>query len=129
METNGARKYCKHCGQLIDKDCIFCPICGKQVEDLPNRQQPQQIYTNDTNANSTADINASSEIPVQKSKTAALLLCLFCGFFGIHRFYVGKIGTGILWLLTGGFLGVGCFIDLILIIVGSFRDNLGRELI
>ena len=39
------KKFCKHCGQQIDKDCIVCPICGKQVEDLKANQQPVIIQT------------------------------------------------------------------------------------
>jgi TM2 domain-containing membrane protein YozV len=60
-----------------------------------------------------------------KSRLAALLLCAFVGVFGAHRFYVGKIGTGILMLVTLGGLGIWSFIDLILISVGSFRDKDG----
>jgi len=57
-----------------------------------------------------------------KSRLVALLLCVFIGGLGIHRFYVGKTGTGILWLLTGGCLGIG----VIMIIVGSFTDAEGN---
>ena len=60
-----------------------------------------------------------------KSRLVAALLCGFFGVFGIHRFYVGKIGTGILMLLTLGGLGVWSLIDLILILAGSFRDREG----
>ena len=59
----------------------------------------------------------------ERSKIVALLLCFFFGSLGVHRFYVGKTGTGILWLLTLGFLGVGVFIDCIMILTGSFRDK------
>ncbi|MFC1635939.1 protein kinase [Planctomycetota bacterium] len=50
------------------------------------------------------------------------------GFCGLHRFYVGKIGTGILWFLTWGLFGVGQLIDVILIIVGQFKDRYDRPL-
>ena len=60
-----------------------------------------------------------------KSRLVALLLCVFLGYLGIHRFYVGKIGTGILWLLTAGLFGIGALVDLILIAVGSFTDKAG----
>jgi TM2 domain-containing membrane protein YozV len=53
------------------------------------------------------------------------LLCLFVGVFGVHRFYVGKIGTGIIQLITLGGLGIWAFIDLIMIIVGAFKDKQG----
>jgi TM2 domain-containing membrane protein YozV len=54
-----------------------------------------------------------------------LLLAFLVGVFGAHRFYVGKTGTGILQLLTLGGLGIWAFIDVIMIIVGSFKDKDG----
>ena len=56
---------------------------------------------------------------------AALLLCLLLGPLGVHRFYVGKIGTGILMLITIGGLGIWTLIDLIMIAIGSFKDKEG----
>jgi len=62
-----------------------------------------------------------------KSRLAAALLCFFVGWIGAHRFYVGKTGTGILTIVTfGGFFGIWPLIDLIMILVGSFRDAEGR---
>jgi TM2 domain-containing membrane protein YozV len=61
-----------------------------------------------------------------KSRLTTLLLCFFVGTLGIHRFYVGKTGTGILWLFTLGFCGIGTLVDLIMIIVGSFTDSEGN---
>lgn len=60
-----------------------------------------------------------------KSKGVVAVLCFFLGALGIHRFYVGKIGTGILWLLTAGLLGLGVIIDFIMILCGSFKDKDG----
>ena len=62
-----------------------------------------------------------------RSRLAALLLCFFFGVFGVHRFYVGKVGTGLLQLVTLGGLGIWALVDLILIIVGSFRDKQDRR--
>ncbi len=63
-----------------------------------------------------------------KNFVAALLLCFFLGTFGVHRFYVGKVGTGILMLITLGGFGIWQLIDFILIAVGSFTDSDGRPL-
>ncbi len=59
----------------------------------------------------------------EKGFVPTVLLCFFLGAFGIHRFYVGKIGTGILMLLTLGGLGIWALIDFIMIVCGSFKDK------
>lgn len=63
------------------------------------------------------------------SRLVALILCILLGFLGIHRFYVGKWGTGLLMLLTGGLLGIWVIVDIILIAVGAFRDKQGRPVL
>lgn len=61
----------------------------------------------------------------EKNWLVTLLLCLFLGGIGVHRFYVGKIGTGILQLFTLGGCGIWIFIDLIMVLTGSFTDKNG----
>ncbi|MBN1831806.1 MAG: NINE protein [Deltaproteobacteria bacterium] len=56
------------------------------------------------------------------------VLCLLLGGFGVHRFYVGKIGTGILMLLTLGGLGIWVLVDLIIILCGEFTDKDGNKI-
>ena len=64
----------------------------------------------------------------QKKILPAFLLCFFLGGFGAHRFYVGKIGTAILQILTLGGLGIWVLIDFIFIIIGKFSDKEGNAL-
>ena len=63
-----------------------------------------------------------------KAWLTALLLCCFAGGFGAHRFYVGRIGTGIAQLVTLGGCGVWLLIDLVMILRGTFTDAQGRPL-
>ena len=66
-----------------------------------------------------------TELYSDKSQVVALLLCIVFGYFGIHYFYVGKIGRGIIYLLTLGVFGIGWLIDIIRIACGVFRDKKG----
>lgn len=102
-----ATKFCQHCGQSIDRECVVCPKCGKQV--APLRTDGSNVVINNT-------MPLHAYPPREKDKWIAFLLCLFLGAFGAHRFYEGKIGTGILWLLTAGLCGFGWLIDLIIIL-------------
>jgi len=63
-----------------------------------------------------------------KSRLVTTLLALFLGELGIHRFYLGKIGTGILMLLTGGGLGIWALIDFIMAVAGVMKDKEGRPI-
>ena len=65
----------------------------------------------------------------QKSRLVATLLCFFLGAIGIHRFYTGKIGTGILYIFTGGLFGIGVLVDFIMILCGAFKDKSGAKLV
>lgn len=108
MET----KFCKHCGAQIDADCMVCPKCGKQVEELKAAKPDNIVINNNNTAKVTTVVGGK-----MKRKWVAFFLCLFLGWLGIHRFYEGKIGTGIIWLLTVGLFGIGWIIDLILILL------------
>lgn len=61
----------------------------------------------------------------EKNFVATLILCILLGSIGVHRFYAGRIVTGILMILTIGGLGIWVLIDLIIIATGSFKDSQG----
>lgn len=63
-----------------------------------------------------------------KSKTTALILCIVLGMVGVHHFYVGRIGMGILYLFTGGLFFIGWVADIIKIATGTFKDGAGVPL-
>lgn len=102
-------KYCSHCGKEINKDAKICIHCGCKVESAT----PQIIINNtNTNANIANGIVGGRYI----NKWIAFILCFFFGALGVHKFYEGKIGTGILYLLTCGLFGIGWFVDIITIL-------------
>ena len=65
----------------------------------------------------------------QKDWLVTLLLCIFLGGLGIHRFYTGHIGIGIIQLLTLGGCGIWALIDLIMIITDKYKDAKGQPLL
>ena len=110
--------FCKHCGEAIDKDCIICPKCGKQVGEVKT-EQPNIVINNSNNNTNTAHAYASAGIGYgrMKNKWVAFVLCFCFGVLGVHKFYEGKIGMGILYIITFGLFGIGWFVDLIAILL------------
>ena len=93
--------YCKECGKQISDQALSCPHCGCR----------------------SVNPNYSS-----KDWLTALLLCFFMGGLGIHSFYAGKTAIGVVQLLTLGGCGIWALVDLIMIVVGSYRDGKGKIL-
>ncbi len=65
----------------------------------------------------------------ESQKTKLAIVCFFIGGLGVHRFMVGKTGTGLLWLFTFGFLGFGTLIDFVMILTGGFTDADGNKIV
>jgi TM2 domain-containing membrane protein YozV len=77
---------------------------------------------------SVTDAGRGGRSVSEKRILPAFLLCFFFGAFGFHRFYVGKIGTGVLQVLTLGGLGIWALVDFVMIIVGAFTDKQGNKI-
>jgi TM2 domain-containing membrane protein YozV len=93
-------KYCAHCGSELMDAAVVCVKCGCAVEHF---------------------VEGASE----KDWLTTLLLAIFLGGIGIHRFYVNKIGTGIIMLLLcwTGISFIWAIIDIIMIATGKFKDK------
>ena len=100
---NADEAFCSSCGAIIKKEAEICPKCGVRQK------------------SANKDPSAS-----EKSRLVAFLLCTFLGIIGVHRFYVGKVTSGIFQILTLGGLGVWLLVDWIMILAGSFKDKEGR---
>ncbi|GHT91935.1 hypothetical protein FACS1894140_3260 [Spirochaetia bacterium] len=109
MENNVPQKapdesFCSACGAIIKKEAEICPKCGV-------RQRP-----------------ASGGSEINSRWTTLLIISIFLGELGVDRFYVGKIGTGILKLVTVGGCGVWWLIDIIMIVQQKFTDSNGNAI-
>lgn len=127
---------CPMCGAPLDNS--KCGYCGYTV----TVAAPQTAPTLSESPVTQTEIHTASPIVMQvsaspaitygvsqKSKTITLLLCIFLGYLGVHKFYVGKIGGGLLYLLTGGLFGLGWLIDIIVIATGHFQDGFGLAIL
>ncbi|MBR0443552.1 MAG: TM2 domain-containing protein [Clostridia bacterium] len=113
---NVKTKFCKHCGAKIPEDAILCTACGRQVEEMKGAAQPS-IVINNENTNANMNMNMMGGMfGRSRNKWVALILCLLLGFVGAHKFYEGRAGMGILYIFTGGLLGIGWIIDIIAIL-------------
>lgn len=109
-------KFCTSCGAAMDKQAQYCPKCGA-------RQEKEQ--TNDTQNDTPSNEKVGN---VNKDWLITLILCVLVGELGIHRFYNGKIATGILELITFGGLGIWYLIDIVVIVLERFTDKDGNYL-
>ena len=110
---------CPNCGAENDNNVIHCEYCNcyiKQEEPQPNTVVNQNIYINNTsNFNNTAQNQPVVNVihGKKKNKWLSLILCIFFGFFGAHKFYEGKTGMGILYIFTAGLFCIGWIADIV----------------
>ncbi len=126
---------CKHCGAEVGSEYRLCPYCRTEIEYPINSQssgnQPtiivQNIVSNENTVSNRNNVGyaARGVVCSPKSKKLTLILAIALGFFGIHRFYVGKVGSGIVWLFTGGVFFFGYIYDIIKVLSGTFKDGNG----
>ncbi len=140
-----AEGMCAYCGKPFCKECLvevkgrmYCKDDLGNVLDEAKQSSAAAVPTiNISNSNESANTNVNANVngglglPPRKSKMVALILCIlgFFGLAGLHRMYVGKVGSGVIHLFTYGICAVGTVIDLIAIVSGGFRDSYGQPLL
>lgn len=104
---------CDACGAPVENG--KCTYCGKMFplqENVETQTNINHESINTVNYNQVPQGNINAERK-RKDKAVALLLCIFLGYFGAHKFYEGKAGMGILYLFTMGLFGIGWIVDII----------------
>ena len=110
-------KYCSNCGKMIDIRAEICPSCGvRQAYQAPFSGPPVYQPRYDSNGQVISD----------KDWMTTLLLCIFLGLFGIHRFYTNSPAVGVIQLLTLGGCGIWTLIDFIMLLMGSYKDGANK---
>jgi hypothetical protein len=122
--------FCRNCGKEVSPQAVMCVSCG--VPPLGGKNFCQNCGAA---TNSAAVVCTSCGVSLAKAQTASekewlitLLLCIFLGGLGVHRFYTGHIAIGVIQLLTGGGCGIWWLIDIIMILTGGYKDSDGRPL-
>lgn len=115
--------YCRKCGKEIPDDSSFCPHCAAPTSD----KEPIRI---NVSGGQTVNVKFGSDRPAPpvKNKWIAMLLVLFTGGVGGHRYYLGLYKTAIVWTLTGGLFGIGWLADIIMLALDNINDGWGRPL-
>lgn len=110
--------FCPQCGEAMDSDQRYCTNCGWDAE-APEKEPPAAP------PESPRDLGPASN----KNRLTALLLCALIGWLGLHRFYIGRPASGLVWLFTLGFLGVGVIYDAVMLATGELVDGEGKRIL
>lgn len=110
--------YCKFCGKKLPEKAIFCSKCGNQISIKQETEINNFSLSVSQPSKSKIIKNKYKAIDSNKSRLIAALLAFFLGELGAHRFYVGKVLSGLLQL----FLGFSFITSLILVLYGYFEE-------
>jgi len=121
--------YCRNCGNEVSEKAVMCVACG-----TPPKAGDK--YCDNCKAETDPKAKICMKCGVELSKDGegkdwltTLLLCIFLGFLGIHRFYTKHTAIGVVQLLTAGGCYIWTIVDLVQILTGSYLDADGKKLV
>jgi ribosomal protein L40E len=120
--------FCRNCGKEVAAQAVMCVSCG-----VPPKNGKKFCQNCGAETPAVAEMCTKCGVRLTsgegKDWLTTLLLCFFLGVFGVHRFYTGHTAIGVAQILTLGGCGIWALVDLIMIIVGSFKDSNGQLLV
>jgi len=131
--------YCRNCKTEVSEKSKVCPGCG--CDPLDETKFCQECGSETTQKQKMCtkcgcELVTSVQTVLQKESTGnskdwmtTLLLNIFLGYLGVHRFYTGHSGIGVIQLLTFGGCGIWTLIDFIEIVTHKFKDSEGNLLV
>ena len=132
------RKFCILCGAEATSDQMAGyqmdangnPLCWACFDKANPQPTPAAASGSSSGGARKGAVGSAAAAVATWSRTRqiTLVLCIFLGIFGVHRFYVGKPKLAVLYIFTAGLAGWGWLVDLIMIILGKFKDKNGNPL-
>ena len=130
--------FCANCGNELGETENFCQTCGEKLPLKSSVAQPAYTapapapqQTQNVAQNVTVQVapTVARMGPSPKNRTVVLVLCILLGWMGVHRFYVGRVGSGIAYLFTFGVFFIGWIVDIFMILGGNFADNFNNPIL
>lgn len=127
---------CPNCGAPISEESRFCSYCGASIEKPAEavKEKPEIHIHYHQEVHQTQPVQecpayGPKEKFSSKNRLVALLLCIFLGVMGAHKFYLGKFWVGVVYIFTYGLFGIGWLIDLVTLAAGNPCDKKGYRLV
>ena len=112
FNNQSVQEQCPSCGELMPEDMFYCLGCGYHFKDIATKGSGEGL--NEV-VHRVKTMNGT-----WKNKWVSLLLCIFLGWLGAHKFYEGKLSIGLIYLFTLGLWGIGWIVDIIRL---AFKPN------
>ena len=131
--ANANAAFCEYCGTKMPIERVETTAINAENVTVNNYYVQQAEQTPTSSLRRSAQSTFADSEPVlgasPKSRLITLLLCIFLGYLGAHRFYTGRYLLGVLYVFTIGIFGIGWLVDIVLAAIGKMRDRHGLQIV